>query len=130
MHFFEEDCRAEQEAQALEQGDFAAFLALVDQSGLSSALNLQNTWSAAAPQQQAIPVALAVGRELLGGSGAIPGPRRRICRYHPGLCPQREAGDLPAGNGGAAGSGDVPHPAHPAPGRLCGFEVTSGGTAE
>ena len=71
MHFFEEDCRAEQEAQALEQGDFAAFLALVDQSGLSSALNLQNTWSAAAPQQQAIPVALAVGRELLGGSGAI-----------------------------------------------------------
>ena len=54
-----------------EQGDFAAFLALVDQSGLSSALNLQNTWSAAAPQQQAIPVALAVGRELLGGSGAI-----------------------------------------------------------
>ena len=59
------------EAQALEQGDFAAFLALVDQSGLSSALNLQNTWSAAAPQQQAIPVALAVGRELLGGSGAI-----------------------------------------------------------
>ena len=116
MHFFEEDCRAEQEAQALEQGDFAAFLALVDQSGLSSALNLQNTWSAAAPQQQAIPVALAVGRGL--------------CRYHPGLCPQREAGDLPAGNGGAAGSGDVPHPAHPAPGRLCGFEVTSGGTAE
>ena len=43
----------------------------MDQSGLSSALNLQNTWSAAAPQQQAIPVALAVGRELLGGSGAI-----------------------------------------------------------
>ena len=71
MHFFEEDCRAEQEAQALERGDFDAFLALVDQSGLSSALNLQNTWSAAAPQQQAIPVALAVGRELLGGSGAI-----------------------------------------------------------
>ena len=53
MHFFEEDCRAEQEAQALERGDFDAFLALVDQSGLSSALNLQNTWSAAAPQQQA-----------------------------------------------------------------------------
>lgn len=71
MHFFEEDRRAEQEAQALERGDFDAFLALVDQSGLSSALNLQNTWSAAAPQQQAIPVALAVGRELLGGSGAI-----------------------------------------------------------
>ena len=71
MHFFEEDRRAEQEAEALEQGDFDAFLALVDQSGLSSALNLQNTWSAAAPQQQAIPVALAVGRELLGGSGAI-----------------------------------------------------------
>ena len=38
---------------------------------LSSALHLQNTWSIADPRQQAIPVALAVGRELLAGAGAI-----------------------------------------------------------
>ena len=49
--------------EAITRAEFSAMV--------SSALNLQNTWSAAAPQQQAIPVALAVGRELLGGSGAI-----------------------------------------------------------
>ena len=71
LHFFEEDRRAQAEAQALKAGDFEAFLSLVNQSGLSSALNLQNTWSVADPQQQAIPLALAVGRELLEGTGAI-----------------------------------------------------------
>lgn len=71
MHFFEEDVRAEQEAQALEHNDFQRFLALVNESGLSSALNLQNTWSISDPRQQAIPMCLAVGRELLGGTGAI-----------------------------------------------------------
>ena len=79
MHFFEEDRRAEQEAEALEQGDFDAFLALVDQSGLSSALNLQNTWSAAAPQQQAIPVAPGRGTGAAGRLRRHPGPRRRLC---------------------------------------------------
>ena len=104
MHFFEEDCRAEQEAQALERGDFDAFLALVDQSGLSSALNLQNTWSAAAPQQQAIPVALAVGGSCwaapaLSGStaAALPVPFR----------PSSPTGSWrpSGGDGGTAGPG-------------------------
>ena len=71
MHFYDDDRRAAQEADALEQGDFARFLALVNASGLSSSLYLQNTWSVAAPTQQAIPLALAVGRELLEGTGAI-----------------------------------------------------------
>ncbi len=71
MHFYDDDRRAAQEADALEQGDFARFLALVNASGLSSSLHLQNTWSVAAPTQQAIPLALAVGRELLEGTGAI-----------------------------------------------------------
>ena len=48
-----------------------AFLALVNASGISSALHLQNTWSIADPKQQAIPLALALGRELLDGTGAI-----------------------------------------------------------
>ncbi len=55
----------------LEAGDFDRFLALVNASGLSSALHLQNVWSVADPRQQAIPMALAVGRELLDGTGAI-----------------------------------------------------------
>ena len=71
MHFYSDDRRAVEEAQALEAGDFGRFLALVNASGASSSLYLQNTWSAADPRQQAIPVVLAVGRELLGGTGAI-----------------------------------------------------------
>ena len=55
----------------MEAGDFDSFLALVNASGLSSALHLQNTWSIATPRQQAIPMALAIGRELLEGTGAI-----------------------------------------------------------
>ena len=71
LHYYEDDRRAVQEAQALEEGDFARFLALVNQSGLSSALHLQNTWSITEPKQQAIPMVLALGRELLEGTGAI-----------------------------------------------------------
>ena len=71
LHYYADDRRAVEEAEALETGDFPRFLALVNDSGLSSALHLQNTWSIADPRQQAIPVALAVGRELLGGTGAI-----------------------------------------------------------
>nr|WP_326165458.1 galactokinase family protein [uncultured Oscillibacter sp.] len=71
LHFYDDDRRAVQEADALERGDFQGFLALVDASGMSSALHLQNTWSTADPRQQAIPMVLALGRELLGGTGAI-----------------------------------------------------------
>ncbi len=71
LHFYDDDRRAVQEADALERGDFAGFLALVNASGASSSLHLQNTWSTADPRQQAIPLALAFGRELLEGTGAI-----------------------------------------------------------
>ena len=71
LHYYDDDRRAVAEAQALKAGDFSRFLALVNASGISSALHLQNTWSIAAPRQQAIPVALAIGRELLGEAGAI-----------------------------------------------------------
>lgn len=71
LHFYDDDRRAIQEAQALRTGDFPRFLALVNASGLSSSLHLQNTYSATDPRQQAIPLALALGRELLEGTGAI-----------------------------------------------------------
>ncbi len=71
LHFFEDNTRAQQEAATLDRGDFEEFLALVRDSGRSSALHLQNTWSVSAPKQQAIPLALAVGERLLGGKGAI-----------------------------------------------------------
>ena len=71
LHFYDDDRRAVQEAQALEAGDFDRFLALVNASGLSSSLHLQNTWSISDPRQQAIPMVLALGQKLLDGAGAI-----------------------------------------------------------
>lgn len=71
IHFYADDLRAQQEANALVRGDFKEFLALVNQSGISSALYLQNTWSVSDPGQQAIPLALTEGKRLLGDRGAI-----------------------------------------------------------
>lgn len=71
MHFYSDDRRAVQEAGALRTGDFARFLSLMSESGLSSQLSLQNAWSPAAPKQQAVPLSLAFGRELLGPTGSI-----------------------------------------------------------
>ena len=71
MHFYADDARAAEEARALKDGDFDRFLALVNESGLSSAMLLQNIWSPAAPREQAVSLALSVGGELLAGKGAI-----------------------------------------------------------
>ena len=71
IHFYDDDRKAAAEVEALANGDFEGFLALVNASGISSALHLQNTWSVAEPKQQAIPLSLAMGRELLEGTGAI-----------------------------------------------------------
>ena len=70
-HFFAEDRRAVQEARALNDGNFSRFLALVNASGFSSSCDLQNIWSPAHPEQQAVSLALSLGRDLLDGAGAI-----------------------------------------------------------
>ncbi len=70
MHFYDDDHTVNLEAAALKNGDFDFFLTLVNQSGLSSALHLQNTWSVHDPRQQAIPLALAEAERLLDG-GAV-----------------------------------------------------------
>ena len=71
MHFFNDDRRAAKEYAALKSGDFELFLGLVNDSGLSSELLLQNIWSPGAPKEQPVSLALTVGKELLGGEGAI-----------------------------------------------------------
>ena len=71
MHFFNDDRRAWKEYVALKNGDFDRFLALVNESGLSSELLLQNIWSPGAPKEQAVSLALTIGKELLAGEGAI-----------------------------------------------------------
>jgi len=71
MHFYGDDWRAVQEAQALKDGDFPRFLSLVNASGRSSTALLQNTWSISNPRQQTIPLALAEAERLLDGTGAV-----------------------------------------------------------
>ncbi len=71
MHFYADDRRAVLEAEALQRGDFGGFLRLVNESGLSSETVLQNIWSPVRPEKQAVTLALALGREILAGRGAI-----------------------------------------------------------
>ena len=76
LHFFEEDQRAAQEAEALRSGDFEAFLCLVRESGRSSAMYLQNIYVPGATRAQAMMLALGCSERLLCGRGA--------CRVHGG----------------------------------------------
>lgn len=71
MHFFADNQTALKEAQALEKDDFQYFLSLVNQSGHSSATLLQNLFCTARPQEQAVPLTIALAQHLLGGEGAV-----------------------------------------------------------
>ena len=68
-HFFREDKRAHDMAQAMKQGDFDRFLSLVRESGRSSGMYLQNSY--AFPQEQSVTLALAAAEQLLDGRGAV-----------------------------------------------------------
>ncbi len=71
MHFYDDDRRAIEEAEALKKGDFEAFLRLVNASGRSSESLLQNIWSVSHPAAQAVNLAIALSRRLLRGRGAV-----------------------------------------------------------
>lgn len=71
MHFFDEDRRAAQEAQAIQSGDFDRFLSLVAESGRSSWMYLQNISPAGADRRQPMALTLALSAQLLGGRGAL-----------------------------------------------------------
>ena len=70
LHFYGESRRARQAYEALCRKDAAAFLALVNESGHSAVEYNQNAFCAAQPEQQPIPVALALAQHLLQGQGA------------------------------------------------------------
>ena len=70
-HFFDETRRAKEEAESLKNGDFECFLKLVNESGDSSALLLQNLYSTKQPTSQALPLAIMVSKRILGGKGAV-----------------------------------------------------------
>lgn len=71
IHFFNENRRAIKEAEALEQGKIEDFLALYRQSADSSAFLLQNLYSVSKPDQQGIPLAIAVSKRVLGEDAAV-----------------------------------------------------------
>ena len=70
-HFFAENKRAADEAEALSDGDTEWFFELVNESGASSAELLQNLYPCADPKNQPIPLAIMLSRRFLGGSGAV-----------------------------------------------------------
>lgn len=71
MHFFGDNRRAREEAEALRAGDTELFLKLVQESGDSSEALLQNLYSVSAPTEQAIPLGVAVSKRILDGKGAV-----------------------------------------------------------
>ena len=72
LHYFEETRRVAAQRRALEKGDFPTFLALVRQSGMSSAQFLQNVSprADASGAEQPAMVVLALCAHLLGERGA------------------------------------------------------------
>lgn len=78
LHFLGDNERVLEQVKALENGDFARFLRLVNESGNSSSKWLQNTYSIQAPSEQGLNVALACTEEYLKKIGA------GACRVHGG----------------------------------------------
>ena len=76
LHFFADNQRVAEQADALANGDMDTFLALVNESGDSSWEKLQDITPAGAVQEQSMAVALAVAERALKGRGA--------CRVHGG----------------------------------------------
>lgn len=71
LHFFADDARAAQEFYALQNGDFQEFLALVNASGRSSFMYLQNVSTYEDPAHEEAALTIALCRRLLRGKGAV-----------------------------------------------------------
>ncbi len=70
IHYFNDTKRAKREAQALKDNNFDEFLRLVNDSGKSSILALQNITQAGEVDNQAVALALALSQMVLDGEGA------------------------------------------------------------
>ena len=70
IHFYQENDRVLKQVDALERGDFEAFLSLVKQSGYSSYMYLQNVIPAGYKAHQDVAVALGLCEHYLCGRGA------------------------------------------------------------
>ena len=70
IHFYQENARVPKQVEALRSGDFDRFLALVQESGESSWMYLQNVIPAGYKAHQDMAIALALCRHYLKGQGA------------------------------------------------------------
>lgn len=70
LHFFGDNARVLEQTKALKSGDFARFKELVVDSGRSSFMYLQNCFSTEKPNEQNLPLALALSEKILVGRGA------------------------------------------------------------
>ena len=70
MHFYGDNQRVLDQADALRRGDFQTFLALVRASGRSSMDLLQNIYPSSAPGERSVSLALALCARLLERDGA------------------------------------------------------------
>lgn len=70
IHFYHDNNRVLEEVKALSENQFDSFKQLVLESGLSSSQHLQNVYSCSNPQEQGIPLALALCQKVLGQKGA------------------------------------------------------------
>lgn len=75
-HFFTDDQRVALQCDALERGDFDAFLRQIRRSGRSSFMYLQNVSTYRESRRQPMALLLALAEDLLEGQGA--------CRVHGG----------------------------------------------
>lgn len=71
IHFYQDNARVPMQVAALEQGDFGRFLELVNESGRSSWMYLQNVTPAGYTQHQDVAVSLALCQHYLHGEGAF-----------------------------------------------------------
>ena len=70
MHFYGDNQRVLDQADALRKGDFQRFLSLVRASGVSSMDLLQNIYPSGDPSERSLSLALALCRRLLEDDGA------------------------------------------------------------
>ena len=70
-HFLNETARAKEEKEALQAKDVQRFLDLVNESGRSSFMYLQNVKVNGDAKHQALAVGLALSEEVLGKEGAF-----------------------------------------------------------
>ena len=70
MHFFDDNRLAQDEANALAEGNLDAFLEMEIRSGRSSFMRLQNVFACSNPSEQGLSLALALSEKLLAGKKA------------------------------------------------------------